>query len=112
MDVENREVEGLGRQFRERWGVETSIREVKVQYHAPCRHRDQSVRAFYFMMAAVLYNIGQYVDNRLEARLRAEDVSWTSTEFLHPVRQIDPDDVPDWGDTFQPEDAYSWTTIT
>jgi len=112
MDVDNRDLKGLGRQFRERWGVETSIREVKVQYHAPCRHNKQSVRAFYFMMASVLYNVAQYVDNRLEKRLRAEDVSWTSAEFLHAVRQVDPDDVPDWGDTFRPEDDDSWSTLT
>jgi|AntDeeMinimDraft_5_1070356.scaffolds.fasta_scaffold04519_4 hypothetical protein len=63
------------------------------------------------MIAAVLYNIPQYVDDRLEAWLRAEDVSWTSTEFLHAVRQINSDDVPDWRETYQQEDAYSWTTI-
>jgi len=112
IDVENRNLVGLGRQFRERWGVETSIREIKIPYHAPCRHSNQRVRAYYFMMASVLYNIAQYVDNRLEERLRTEDVSWTSTELLHAIRQIDPDHVPDWGDTFQPEDDYSWTTIT
>jgi len=86
MDVDNRDLKGLSRQFRERWGVEISIREVKVQYHAPCRHNNQSVRAFCFMMASVLDNVARYVDNRLEKRLRTEDVLWTSAEFLHTVR--------------------------
>lgn len=109
-DIMNRNLEGLGRQYRKRWGVETSIRQIKQQYHAPCRHRKQSVRAYYFMMAAILNNVAQYVDNRLEERLRAEDITWTSTEFLHAVRQIDPADIPDWGDTFEP-DPDSWTTL-
>ncbi len=102
----------VGRRFRERWGVETSIREIKVRYHANCRHSDHRVRAFFFMMASLLYNLSQYVDNRLEERLLAEDVDWNSGEFLHAVRRIDPDDVPDWGDNFQAADDSEWTTIS
>jgi hypothetical protein len=67
---------------------------------------------FYFMMATVLYNLSQYVDNRLKERLLAEDIDWNSGEFLHAVRQVDPDDVPDWGDSFQPEDDDSSTTVS
>jgi len=83
-----------------------------VRYHAKCRHSDQRVRVFYFMMATVLYNLSQYVDNRLKERLLAEDIDWNSGEFLHAVRQVDPDDVPDWGDSFQPEDDDSSTTVS
>ena len=110
MDVTERDLEGLGQQFRSRWGIETSIREIKGRYHANCRHRSQEVRAFYFMMATVLYNLAQYVENRLEERLLADDISFSSEEFLHAVRRIDPDDVPHWGDTFQPCNS-NWTTI-
>lgn len=105
------DLEWIGRKFRERWGVETSIREIKERYHGNCRHSDPRVRAFFFMMASLLYNLAQYVDNRLEERLLAEDVDWNSGEFLHAVRRIDPDDVPDWGDNFLPEDDASWTTV-
>jgi len=37
------------------------------------------------MMATVLYNLSQYVDNRLKERLLAEDIDWNSGEFLHTL---------------------------
>ena len=63
------------------------------------------------MMATVLYNISQYVDNRLDERLRAEDVKWSGEELLHVTREIDPDAVPDWGDEFDPDDADKWVRL-
>jgi len=86
-------------------GVETSISEVKRRFHAKCRSSKPSVRAFLFMRAAVLYNLSQYVDNRLEERLYAEDVEWSGEELLHAVREVLADGVPNWGDAFDPEEA-------
>lgn len=99
MDIDERDLEGLGQQFRKRWGIETSIREIKSRYHAGCGNSDYRVRAYYFMIATVLHNLSQYVDNRLEERLMVNDVSWSGEDFLHAVRRVDPDNVPDWGDT-------------
>jgi hypothetical protein len=75
MDVEERDFRGLGQQFRSRLGIETAIIEIKHKFHARCRHSDQRVRAYYFMMATLLYNLSQYVDNRLEERLWTEDLT-------------------------------------
>ncbi|SEP27972.1 IS4 transposase [Halorientalis persicus] len=109
IDVEERDLEGLGQQFRKRWGIETSIREIKDRYHAKCNHSDHRLRAYYFIIATVLYNLSQYVDNRLEERLMADDVSWGGQEFLHAVRRVDPNEVPDWGGTFKATDDHDWT---
>jgi hypothetical protein len=56
------------------------------------------------MMAAVLYDISQYVDTRLEERLHVEDIEWTGEELLHAIREVDPEKVPDWEDVYGPED--------
>ena len=111
MDLDYRDLETLGRKFRDRWGVETAIREIKNRYHARCNSPNPTVRAFYFMMATVLYNISQYLDNRLDERLRAEDVEWSGEELLHVTREIDPDAVPDWGDEFDPDDGDNWVGL-
>lgn len=111
MDLDDRDLETLGRKFRDRWGVETAIREIKNRYHARCNSPNPTVRAFYFMMATVLYNVSQYVDNRLDERLRAEDVKWSGEELLHVTREIDPDAVPDWGDAFDPDDGDNWVGL-
>ena len=63
------------------------------------------------MIATVLYNLSQYVDNRLEERLMADDVSWSGQEFLHTVWQVDPNKVPDWDGTFKATDDHDWTQI-
>lgn len=111
MDVEERNLEGLGRGFRDRWGIETSIREVKNRFHAECRASEPNARAFYFMMATILYNLSQYVDNRLEERLYVDDVDWTAEELLHAVREVNPDGVPDWGDAYDPDEAQEWVNL-
>lgn len=111
MDVEEHDLEGLGRVFRDRWGVETSIREIKNRFHARCRASEPNARAFYFMMATVLYNLSQYVDNRLEERLYTDDIEWSGQELLHAVREVHPDGVPNWGDAYDPEEADEWSSI-
>jgi len=111
MDVSETDVEKLGRVFRDRWGIETSIREIKRRFHAKCQSSEPSVRAFYFVMAAVLYNISQYVDNRLEERLYVDDIDWSGEELLHAVREVHPDGVPDWGDAYDPDEAQEWVNI-
>jgi len=111
MDIEEHDLEGLGRVFRDRWGVETSIREIKNRFHARCRASEPNARAFYFMMATVLYNLSQYVDNRLEERLYADDIEWSGQELLHAVREVNPDGVPNWGDAYDPEEADEWTSL-
>lgn len=111
MDVEERDLEGLGRVFRDRWGVETSIREIKHRFHAKCKASNPNARAFYFMMATVLYNLSQYVDNRLEERLYVDDVEWTGEELLHAVREVNPEGVPDWGDAYDPSEAQEWVNL-
>ncbi|QUJ74801.1 transposase [Haloarcula marismortui] len=111
MDLEANDLEQLGREFRKRWGVETSIRQAKRRFHARCKSKKPNVRAFYFMMAAVLYNISQYVDNRLEERLHIDEIEWTSEELLHAIREVDPEKVPDWGGVYDPEADAGWTNI-
>ena len=111
IDVETTDLKTLGRKFRDRWGIETSIREIKNRYHARCNSSDATVRAFYFMMATVLYNISQYVDNRIGHRLHADSVEWSGEELLHVAREVDPDGVPDWGDEYDPAEADDWVGI-
>lgn len=111
MDIDETDVEKLGRVFRDRWGIETSIREIKRRFHAKCQSSEPSVRAFYFVMAAVLYNISQYVDKRLEGRLYVDDIDWSAEELFHAVREVHPDGVPDWGDAYDPDAAQEWVNI-
>lgn len=63
------------------------------------------------MMATVLYNLSQYVDNRLDARLYADDITWVGEEFLHAVREISPEAVPEWGEAFDPDEADNWVGL-
>lgn len=112
IDIDAADLDRLGRKFRDRWGVETSIREIKNRYQARCNSSDATTRAFYFMMATVLYNVSQYVDNRLAQRLYVDNVEWSGEELLHVAREIDPDAVPDWGDEYDPSDADDWIKLT
>lgn len=111
MDVEARSLEGLGREFDARWGVETAIREIKGRYHAKCKSNKPHLRAFYFMMATILYNLSQYADNRLSERLYTDEVEWSGEELLHATREVHPGGVPDWGDAFDPAEADDWVDI-
>lgn len=111
IDVDERDLEKIGREFRDRWGIETSIREVKRRFHAKCNSSEPSIRAFYFAMAGVLYNLSQYVGNRLEERLYADNIEWGGEEFLHAVREVNPEGVPEWGDAFNPDEADEWVSI-
>ncbi|WP_233563416.1 transposase [Haloarcula sp. Atlit-7R] len=111
MDVKARSLEGLGHEFRARWGVETSIREIKRRYHAKCKSSKPSIRAFYFMMATILYNLSQYVDNRLADRLYTDEIEWSGEELLHATREVRPGGVPDWGGAFDPAEADDWVGL-
>jgi len=47
---------GIGRLYRDRWGVETSFRDKKNQFEAKTRSRDLGYRRFLWMMQNLLYN--------------------------------------------------------
>jgi hypothetical protein len=64
------------------------------------------------MIATVLYNVSQYVNNQLDRRLQADGVEWSGEELLHVAREIDPEAIPDWGDEYDPSEAADWFNIT
>ncbi|AFH22008.1 hypothetical protein OSG_eHP14_00140 [environmental Halophage eHP-14] len=47
---------GIGRLYRDRWGVETAFRDKKYQFAAKTRSRDLGYRRFLWMMENLLYN--------------------------------------------------------
>jgi len=47
---------GIGRLYRDRWGVETAFRDKKSQFAAKTRSRDLGYRRFLWMMQNLLYN--------------------------------------------------------
>jgi hypothetical protein len=47
---------GIGRLYRDRWGIETAFRDKKVQFAAKTRSRDLGYRRFLWMMENLLYN--------------------------------------------------------
>lgn len=47
---------GIGRLYRDRWGIETAFRDKKAQFAAKTRSRDLGYRRFLWMMENLLYN--------------------------------------------------------
>jgi hypothetical protein len=47
---------GIGRLYRDRWGIETAFRDKKDQFAAKTRSRDLGYRRFLWMMENLLYN--------------------------------------------------------
>ena len=83
MDVSTRNIRGLTYQFRFRWNIETSIRELKNRFYARIQASDREVRAWFFCTAALFYNT--YV-NATPAVLLHDDVRITRAEVLHILR--------------------------
>ncbi|WP_277543285.1 transposase [Haloarcula laminariae] len=90
MDVDDRDLEGLGYQYRHRWKIETAIRQLKHTFQGQCRSSNRSVRAVYFGAAQLFYNFWAALKHELPyhlgdpARFRL-----TGLETLHAVREAD-----------------------
>ena len=85
MDVSTRDLRGLAYQFRSRWNIETSIRELKNRFHGRIQASDREVRAWFFCTAALFYNTYTYL-NTTPAVLLHDDVRITGAEVLHILR--------------------------
>lgn len=89
LDVEERDLQGLAYQFRSRWRIETSIRELKNRFHARTRSDDGEIRAWFFLTAALFYNLHSRINGMLPAWLGVPpgEVHLTGEEFLHILRE-------------------------
>lgn len=89
LDVDERDLRGLAYQFRSRWRIETSIRELKNRFHPRTRASDGKVRTWYVATAALFYNLHTYINGGLAPMLRVpeEDVHLAGEEFLHLLRE-------------------------
>ena len=47
---------GIGRHYRDRWGVETAFRDRKEQFQPKTRSRDLGFRRYLWMMSTLIYN--------------------------------------------------------
>ncbi|SEP26241.1 Transposase domain [Halorientalis persicus] len=94
MDVHSRDLRGLSYQFRSRWNIETSIRELKNRFHGRLQASDGEVRAWFFCTAALFYNIYTYL-NSTPVILSRDDVRLTGAEVLHVLRETTYSDYPE-----------------
>ncbi|OYR43337.1 hypothetical protein DJ82_00030 [Halorubrum sp. Ib24] len=69
MDVGERDLEGLGYQYRHRWRIETAIRQLKHTFQGQCRSSDRLRRAVYYRI--MVLGTSKYI---LETRTNPSDV--------------------------------------
>ena len=86
MDVENRNLEGLYHQFRERWSIETLFWQLKDHYLPKTNSPDGRVRTFYLNTALLFYNMHTLV-NRVPSLHVPGDTGITGWEVLHAIRE-------------------------
>lgn len=88
----------LGREFRNRWGVETQYRQMKHDFYPPTQSSHGRVRAFHFNLAQLFYNVWVVVNLELCDRYDLPDRRPVSAdEVLHTIRDeaFEIDDLPE-----------------
>jgi hypothetical protein len=90
MDVDERDLEGLGYQYRHRWKIETAIRQLKHTFQGQCRSADRLTRAVYFGAAQLFFNFWAALKHELPYHLGEPDrFQFTGLETLHAIREAD-----------------------
>lgn len=94
LDVEERNLRGLAYQFRNRWKVETAIRQLKHDFQGRCGSSHRQVRTLYFGAAQLFYNFWVALNRELPVHLGGPPQHpLTGLETLHAIRDADFDDV-------------------
>jgi hypothetical protein len=90
LDVDDRDLRGLAYQFRNRWKIETSIRQLKHTFQGQCRSSRREVRALYFGAAQLFFNFCVALKHELPYQLgKPADFRITGLEALHAIREAD-----------------------
>jgi len=90
LDVETRNIRGLAYQFRNRWKIETAIRQVKNDFQGRCGSSSREVRALYLGTAQLFFNFWVALNRELPYRLGDPDeFRLTGQEALHAIRDAD-----------------------
>jgi len=94
MDVKNRDLTGLGYQYRNRWKIETAIRQLKHRFQGKCYSNNRLARAIYFGAAQLFFNFWVALNQELPHLLGYEyehrdRVHLTGLEALHAIRDAD-----------------------
>jgi hypothetical protein len=77
-------------QFRDRWRVETAIRQLKHDFQGRCGSGKRSVRAFDFGAAQMFFNYWAALNHELAYHFDdRENYRVTATETLHAIREAD-----------------------
>lgn len=90
LDVETRDIRGLAYQFRNRWKIETAIRQLKHDFQGRCGSGDRRVRALYVGTAQLFFNFWVALNHELPYHLGdPEKFRLTGQETLHAIREAD-----------------------
>jgi len=89
-DVPNDRLRKYAYQFRDRWQVETAIRQLKHDFQGRCGSEKRSVRAFYMGAAQMFFNYWVALNHELTYHFGGrENYRLTATEALHAIRDAD-----------------------
>lgn len=90
LNVDERDLQGLNYQFRDRWQVETAIRQLKHTFTGRCGSSKERVRAHHFGTATLFFNFWVALKHELPYHLGAPDnLRLTGLELLHAIRDAD-----------------------
>lgn len=89
-DVDARDLRGLAYQYRNRWQVETAIRQLKHDFQGRCGSDNRGVRTMYFGAAQLFFNFWVALNHELPYHL-GDPASFrlTGQETLHAIRDAD-----------------------
>jgi hypothetical protein len=90
LDVDNRDLKGLNYQFRNRWKIETAIRQLKHTFQGRCGSSNRIVRAHHIASSTLFFNFWVALNNELPYHLGDPDnLRLTGLELLHAIRDAD-----------------------
>jgi len=89
-DVPDEKLRKYAYQFRDRWQVETAIRQLKHDFQGRCGSSKRAVRTFYFGAAQMFYNYWTALKYELPYHFGGrENFQLTATDVLHAIREAD-----------------------
>lgn len=90
IDVDKRDLEGLNYQFRNRWKVETAIRQLKHDFQGRCASKSREVRTLQFGSAQLFFNFWVALNHELSYHFgNLDNIRLTGLETLHAIREAD-----------------------
>jgi len=89
-DVPDERLRKYAYQFRDRWQVETAIRQLKYDFQGRCGSSKRAVRTFYSGAAQMFFNYWVALNHELSYHFGGRQ-NWrlTATETLHAIREAD-----------------------